>query len=121
MAKAKPAPSWLSKDAKAEWKRVYPVLAERGVLTDADMGALETYCATMGRVRQLEKLCAEVDPFVQSETSAPRPHPAFRMLDDAITQARQWAMQLGLTPASRAKAAREDADDDDGWAGLVDG
>lgn len=121
MAKAKPAPKWMSKDAAAEWKRVYPVLQERGVLTDADMGALETYCATMGRVRDLERKCAEVDPFVQSETSAPRPHPAFRMLDDAITQARQWAMQLGLTPASRARAAREDAEDEDGWTGLVDG
>lgn len=121
MAKAKPAPSWLSKDAKAEWKRVYPVLAERGVLTDADMGALETYCATAGRVRRLERESENVPLFVQSETSAPRPHPVFRMLDDAITQHRQLAVQLGLTPASRAKAAREDADDDDSWAGLVDG
>lgn len=121
MAKAKAAPSWMTSEAKAEWKRVFPILNERGVLTDADLGALETYCATMGRVRHLEKLCASVDPFVQSETSAPRPHPAFRMLDDAITQARQWAMQLGLTPASRAKAAREEQDDEDGWSGLVDG
>lgn len=121
MAKAKPAPSWMTPEAKAEWKRVHPVLTERGVLTDADMGALETYCATAGRVRRLERMSESVDPFVQSETSAPRPHPVFKMLDDAITQYRQLATQLGLTPASRAKAAREDADNEDGWSGLVDG
>ena len=33
-------PRWLSKDAAAEWKRVMPILNERKILTEADIGGL---------------------------------------------------------------------------------
>jgi phage terminase small subunit len=98
-----PPPAWLSKDAKAEWRRVMPELAKRRILTNADLGSLESYCVSIGRVRELEKLLrAGIDPKL------------FRMQDQAIKTARQLAAELGLTPVSRSRPSiRDDNHDDD--------
>jgi P27 family predicted phage terminase small subunit len=99
------APSWLSKEAKAEWRRIMPLLVERKILTEADMGSVESYCVATGRVRQIEALMSA------SGTVEP---PLFRMQDKAMQTQRQLAAELGLTPVSRSRPAmREDADDAD--------
>lgn len=104
-AKAGTAPSWLSKDAKAEWRRVMPLLVERRILTDADLGSLENYCVAVGRVREIEKIIQKMGV-----------EPAhFRMQNAAIQTARQLAAELGLTPVSRSRPAVDDngeGDDD---------
>jgi phage terminase small subunit len=95
-------PSWLSKHAKAEWRRVMPELAKRRILTNADIGSLECYCIAIGRVRELEKLLrVDIDPRL------------FRMQNQAMQSARQLAAELGLTPVSRSRPAVRDNDDDD--------
>jgi len=96
-------PSWLSKHAKHEWRRVMPEIVKRRTLTDADLGGLENYCVAIGRVRQLEALLLDsVDPKL------------FRMQDAAIKTSRQLAAELGLTPVSRSRpAVRKDDDDGD--------
>ena len=33
------APSWFSKDAAAEWRRIMPALVARRILTKADLGS----------------------------------------------------------------------------------
>ncbi|WP_316227880.1 MULTISPECIES: phage terminase small subunit P27 family [unclassified Bradyrhizobium] len=94
-------PSWLSKHAKAEWRRVMPELAKRRILTPADLGSLESYCIAIGRVRELEKLLrAGIDPKL------------FRMQDKAMVTARQLAAELGLTPASRSRPAVRENDNE---------
>jgi P27 family predicted phage terminase small subunit len=94
-------PAWLSKHAKAEWRRVTPELAKRRILTPADLGSLESYCIAMGRVRELERLLhAGIDPKL------------FRMQDKAMMTARQLAAELGLTPVSRSRPAVRSNDDD---------
>lgn len=97
-------PSWLSKHAKAEWRRVMPELVKRRILTSADLGSLESYCVAMSRIRELEKLLqAGIDPKL------------FRMQDQAMKTARQLAAELGLTPVSRSRPAiRDTGDNDDG-------
>lgn len=98
------APSWMTKDAKAEWCRVMPLLVERKILTAADLGSVENYCISIGRVRQLEReLSSGFDPIL------------FRAQDKAMATARLLAAELGLTPVSRSRPAiREDSDDGDG-------
>lgn len=96
-------PSWLSKHAKAEWRRVMPELVKRRILTPADFGSLESYCVATGRIRDIEKLLrAGIDPKL------------FRMQDQAIKTARQLAAELGLTPVSRCRPSiRNDNQNDD--------
>jgi P27 family predicted phage terminase small subunit len=103
-----PPPAWLSKHAKAEWRRVMPELAKRRILTRADLGSLESYCVATGRIRDIEKLLRDgIDPKL------------FRMQDQAIKTARQLAAELGLTPVSRSRPSiRDDQGEDDSASDL---
>lgn len=94
-------PSWLSKHAKAEWRRVMPELVKRRILTPADLGCLESYCIAIGRIRDIELLLrAGIDPKL------------CRMQDKAMVTARQLAAELGLTPVSRSRPAVRDNDNE---------
>lgn len=99
-------PTWLSATAKTEWKRVMPILTERHILTDADLGGLENYCICIGRARQMEAAIQKTDdPELMLKLA--------RMQDKAIASARQLAAELGLTPVSRSRPSiREDQDDE---------
>lgn len=106
-------PIWLSKHAKAEWRRVMPDLTKRRILTSADLGSLESYCIASGQVREMERLIASEGHVVQTERG-PRAHPAVRIQSDAMTRARLLAAELGLTPVSRSRPSiRDDGGDDE--------
>lgn len=101
-----PAPEWLAEDARTEWDRVMPVLIDRKILTDADLGSLENYCICIGRVRQMEAA-------IQIEAEPEMMLKLIRVQDKAMASARQLAAEMGLTPVSRSRPAmREDGDQD---------
>ncbi|MBB5045929.1 P27 family predicted phage terminase small subunit [Rhodopseudomonas rhenobacensis] len=107
------APSWMSKDAKAEWRRVFPVIRKRRILTVADLGSLENYCVALGTVREMERTL-QAEGHVFSAESGPKRHPAVAIQSDAMTRALRLASELGLTPVSRSRpAVRKDDDDED--------
>lgn len=109
------APAWLSKDAKAEWRRVAPILVERGVVTEADLGALEGYVTAIGRVREAEATI-RTEGATYLGSSGPKRHPAVTTQDAALKTARLFANELGLTPYSRSRTGMpgsEKADDAD--------
>ena len=113
VSKAPPAPSWLSKDAKNEWRRVLPVLVERRILTTADLASLENYCTAIGQVRETERLLQR-DGSVIDVDGALKRHPAVGIQSDAMSRARLLAAELGLTPVSRSRpAVRGDSAGDD--------
>lgn len=99
------APAWLSKEAKAEWRRVMPDLVGRRTLEPADMGLVEAFCVALGRVRELEKAIqasAAIDPKL------------LRLQDNATKTARQIGAEIGATPVARSRAClRDDGDDAD--------
>lgn len=117
-----PAPAWLPDEAKTEWRRVIGPLADRRILTEPDLGGLENYCLAIAQVRQCQGILAKLDsPFFSTESGAPRPHPAIRVMHSAMTLARQLAAELGLTPVSRSRPAISDEGEDNGGFGdLVD-
>lgn len=101
-------PAWLSRAAKAEWRRVMPILFERRILTDADLGSLENYCLAQARVRDAERVLGKTtDPDAWTKL--------VRTQDKAMATARQLASELGLTPVSRSRPSirEEEGDDDD--------
>ena len=92
------APEWLAESARAEWDRVMPVLTERRILTEADLGGLENYCICIGRVRDMEAGIQNTpDPELILKLA--------RMQDKAMASARLLAAELGLTPVSRSRPA----------------
>lgn len=113
VAEAPRAPAWLSKDAKAEWNRVAPILTDRRTLTEADLGTLESYCTATGTVREAQRAISR-DGLIIETDKGPKRHPAFGIMNAAMTTARLCAAELGLTPVSRSRPAiRDEADDDD--------
>jgi P27 family predicted phage terminase small subunit len=106
-------PAWLPKDAKAEWRRVMPLLIERRILTVADMGSVENYCLAIGQVRDTQRTIAGEGQVIQT-TRGLRAHPAVKIQADAMTRARLLAAELGLTPVSRSRPSiRDDGNEQD--------
>jgi phage terminase small subunit len=99
-------PAWLGRAAKAEWRRVVPVLVERRILTNADLGSLENYCISQGTVRLAARQMAR--------SGEPELLLRFhRMQMQAMQTSRQLAAELGLTPVSRSRPTIRTDDDDD--------
>jgi P27 family predicted phage terminase small subunit len=109
------APSWLSAEAKKEWRRVTPILVERRVLTTADLGALESYCTSIGVMREAQAILAAEGLILDGKR-----HPAFGIMNAAQTTARLCAATLGLTPVDRSRPAiRDEGEGDDDDLGLA--
>lgn len=99
-------PSYLSKEAKAEWRKVAPILAvERNVLTEADLATLETYCLHYGLVRQAEREIA-VNGLIDANGKR---NPAYGIIKESSTLLARYAAELGLTPAARSRATISEA------------
>lgn len=118
VTKAPRPPAWLSKDAQAEWRRIMPLLVDRRILTEADMGSVEAYCVATGQVREMQRVIAREGHVVATKAGL-RKHPAVAIQSDAMTRARLLAAELGLTPVSRSRPAiREPQSNDDDLADL---
>ncbi|NDV52162.1 phage terminase small subunit P27 family [Salipiger sp. PrR003] len=125
----RPAPDYLSADARAEWNRIVPILAKRKILTEADVGCIENYCMAIGTVREMDREIQRVgavqkvfkiDKEGVSVLTSIRKNPAVSIRAEAMTQSRLYAAELGATPVSRSRPTVDDDDDDDdlfGWTG----
>lgn len=105
LTKAPPVPCYLSRQAKAEWKRIMPQLVERRIITRADLAGVENYCTMFGIVRQIEEERAKAQGIIDIKL--------FGVQNRAAQTARQLAAEYGLTPTSRARVGANAPDDDD--------
>jgi P27 family predicted phage terminase small subunit len=119
------APTWLSKPARAEWIRSAALLVERGTLTDGDLAVLEVFCSAKGRLVEASRLLARDGLTVKGANGARVKHPAVSIASEASSLIRTLGQQLGLTPASRARAAshapKARSNGSNSWDGLLDG
>ncbi|EYD73610.1 Phage terminase small subunit [Rubellimicrobium mesophilum DSM 19309] len=89
-----------------------PILAERRILTEADLGSLEMFCVAIGTVREMERELQDKGHVITVK-GVPKRNPATGIQSDAMTRARLLAAELGLTPVSRSRPAIREDDDDD--------
>ena len=108
-----PAPDWLAEESAKEWRRVMPILTERRILTDADLGSLENYCVAIGTVREMEEHLQTHGRVIVDLEGKMKRNPAVCIQSDAMTRARLLAAELGLTPVSRSRPAIRDDDPED--------
>lgn len=104
LTKTPPSPKHLAPHAKAEWKRIFPQLIARRIVTRADLAGVENYCAAVGAARTI------------AETMSAGGLPDLKLggLQIRYMQtARQLAAEYGLTPTSRTRIGAGLADDDD--------
>jgi P27 family predicted phage terminase small subunit len=111
-AKVPGMPAWLSREAKAEWRRVSTELLALGLLTVIDRAALAAYCQAfaelMEATRMLEREGRIVDQDVMNKDgvvtgSVKKLHPAVRLQRDAFARVKAYLGEFGLTPSSRAR------------------
>jgi P27 family predicted phage terminase small subunit len=104
LAKSPPAPSYLSPQGKAEWKRIMPQLIARQIITRADLAGVENYCIAVGTVRQIAEQFTAAGGVIDVKL--------FGVQNRATQTARQLAAEYGLTPTSRARIGQSPSDDD---------
>jgi P27 family predicted phage terminase small subunit len=74
-------PLWLTKSAKAEWKRVLPIMIERQVLTAGDLASFASNCAAIGQMIDAQKIIAK-DGMTFMGASGLKRHPATGILSE---------------------------------------
>lgn len=96
-AKRPSCPKWLSKEAKAEWRRQVAELDTMGMLAQADRALLVAYCDAWGEFAALvEQLAGKrVSKKDGWRLTVQKAKAADRML--------KIAAQFGFTPAARAR------------------
>lgn len=115
--KAPPCPSWLSPEAKKEWRRVVPLLETHSMAKREDLVSLSAYCeAAADFIQATRELSEHVAKEGTVNMEAPQgliPHPAVRAKREAMNQVRSWAREFGLTPSTEEVLAGGGAGGDD--------
>lgn len=114
-------PTWLSREAKAEWKRVLPGLSRLDLIKPEDRAALVSYCETWATyVEAVRDMRANgltvVNRSVRkdgTETEWVTKNPAVAVAERAAQQLRAWCHEFGLTPAAESRVTAAGGDDGD--------
>ncbi|MBU8819557.1 phage terminase small subunit P27 family [Mycolicibacterium goodii] len=109
-------PTWLSREAKAEWKRVAPGLQQLDLVKPEDRATLAAYCEVWSRwvaaTREIHKSGLVVrNTAVRkdgTESTWFTKNPAVAIAEQAETRLRQYANDFGLTPAGERNVSKRD-------------
>jgi P27 family predicted phage terminase small subunit len=115
-------PTWITKSAKSEWKRVVAELAALDMLRSVDTASLAAYCQSYARWRQAEETVDREGQTVQepivSKTGAvlgykTKRHPATTIAKDALASMLRAAALFGFDPSSRSRLNVGEANTED--------
>ena len=107
-------PSWLTDEAKREWKRLVPELERLGLLTIIDRGALATCCQAYGRMVEAEKFlqrAAKTGFTYKTDSGYLVPFPQVGIAQKYAQQYRTFLALFGLSPADRTRLKSGEAED----------
>lgn len=107
-AEAPPMPAYFKENADLAgvWIEVVTDLDRLNVLSRTDSGTVEGYCICLERMRRLQKrVIEEGESYLTKTKDGPRrfKNPDVGTLMDTIRQLKQYAIEMGCTPASRSK------------------
>ena len=94
-------PAHITGVAREEWIRITGELNALGMLTKCDRAALAAYCAAYGRWVKLENLIAKHG--LVFKDGSHKPHPAVHVAHKTLLLMKQYLVEFGLTPSSRAR------------------
>lgn len=109
-------PSWLSREARAEWRRVVPGLEALDILKPQDRAALSVYCETWATyVAAVRQYRAEGFVLTNPDSGRVHTHPAVSIANTAARQFLRYAQEFGLTASAehRLNSAMLAPGDDD--------
>ena len=110
---APPAPSYLKEMAKRAWRRTAGQLVEMGVLTEADLVALEAYCTLDAHYRDAESHL-KASMLVTGANGQKILSPYHRVSRECLKEMKAWMLEFGLTPSSRSRVRVKQPTADEG-------
>ncbi len=108
-----PKPPKLSREAKAEWKRVVPELTRVGVLALIDRAVLTGYVEAWADYRDARIALRKSGPTYLSSTGNPSRHPNMVVLAENRLAFLKFAQELGLSPSARVQLTSKAAPESD--------
>lgn len=108
-------PSWLTGEAKREWKRLVPELEALGLLTIVDRGALAVCCQSYGRMVEAEKFlqrAAKTGFMFKTPSGYLQQLPQVSIAQKYAQQYRSFLGLFGLSPADRTRLSTGDSADE---------
>lgn len=96
-------PSFLSKEAKAEWRRIAPELTRLGLLTPLDRAAFAAYCQSYAHWVKAETLLLDKGVLVKGAKGQIIASPLLWISTSAMKQMLKFGVEFGLTPSSRSR------------------
>ena len=105
-------PVHLSPEAKAEWKRLAPMLTKIGILSDLDRGAFAAYCQAYGRWKlaedSLDSLRRKDESgfagmLVTTKAGNTIQNPLVGIANRSMDMMVKYAAEFGFTPSARAR------------------
>lgn len=94
-------PAWLKGEAAAEWKRIVPLLAARGVIGALDRGPLAGLCQSWGIYYEATRKVSALLANEAADAMEVRRYSA--TAEQALKAYSATAKEYGLTAASRAR------------------
>lgn len=105
-------PAFLSREAKAEWKRLSPMLTKIGILSDLDRAAFGAYCQAYARWKvaedALQDLARKDDSgmgalVINTKAGNAIQNPLVGIANKAMADMVKYAAEFGFTPSARAR------------------
>jgi len=96
-------PRFLSKEGKAEWRRIAPELTRLGLLTPVDRAAFAAYCASYGHWVKTERLLQEQGVLARGNKDQIIASPLLWISTSASKMMLKFGVEFGLTPSSRSR------------------
>jgi P27 family predicted phage terminase small subunit len=99
-------PSWISREAKAEWRRVTPELSRLNIISNLDRAILSSYVEAWSIAVAARREIGDSATIQGQRTKGERvKSPAMVVYVQATTLMVSLAKELGLTPYSRMRMA----------------
>jgi len=125
-------PKGLTGFAAKEWKRAAALLEDLGLISDIDMCMFLAYCQSFGRWMEAEKKIKKEGLFItipigikkgkkgQEDTIIfqIKKNPYLAIANDAKREATKYAVEFGMSPASRSKVKAEKGNSGDKKKGF---
>lgn len=114
-------PTWLTREAAAEWRRVVPGLQRLDLLKEEDRATLVAYCETWSTfVRATQELKGKSLTILVGRNLEEKPNPLIAIARNAGKELRMFSNLFGLSPSAEmalGKVADDGAEEDNPFAG----
>lgn len=96
-------PKWLDKIAKAEWKRVAPVLKKIGLLSQLDRTALAGYCYFYSLFKKAVEKSNQTPEILKTKAGQEYLSPYVKLAFKCVDYLKIFCSEFGFTPSSRGR------------------